>query len=84
MVKQSPRAWYAKLSHALLLNNFTKSASDSTMFVQTINKTITVVLVYVDDIIIVGNDDNQIMNVKNYLKEKFDIKDLGKLRYFLV
>jgi Reverse transcriptase (RNA-dependent DNA polymerase) len=82
-LKQLPCAWYAKLSHALLLNNFTKSTSDSTMFVQIINNTIIVVLIYVDDIIIVGNDDNQIVNVKNYLKEKFDIKVLEKLRYFL-
>jgi Reverse transcriptase (RNA-dependent DNA polymerase) len=41
------------------------------------------VLIYVDDIIIVGNDLEEIKRVKMQLKENFDIKDLGLLKYFL-
>jgi Reverse transcriptase (RNA-dependent DNA polymerase) len=39
--------------------------------------------VYVNDIIITGNNKKEIKNVKDYLKNEFDIKDLGKLKYFL-
>jgi Reverse transcriptase (RNA-dependent DNA polymerase) len=39
--------------------------------------------VYVNDIIITGNNEKEIKNVKDYLKNEFDIKDLGKLKYFL-
>jgi Reverse transcriptase (RNA-dependent DNA polymerase) len=41
------------------------------------------ILVYVDDIIITGNNLEKIKKVKTQLKEKFDIKDLGILKYFL-
>lgn len=37
----------------------------------------------VDDLIIFGNDENKIQLLKDYLHEKFHIKDLGKLKYFL-
>nr|GEX56528.1 hypothetical protein [Tanacetum cinerariifolium] len=40
-------------------------------------------LVYVDDIIISGNDTSEIENIKTFLSSKFQIKDLGKLKYFL-
>jgi ribosomal protein S8 len=41
------------------------------------------VLVYVDDIIITENNLKEINRVKMQLKEKFDIKDLRLLKYFL-
>jgi Reverse transcriptase (RNA-dependent DNA polymerase) len=82
-LKQSSHVWYAKLSHALLLNNFVKSSADQTMFVQHTKNSTIVVLIYVDDIIITENNDIQIANVKAFLKKKFDIKDLRKLKYFL-
>ncbi|XP_049935326.1 uncharacterized mitochondrial protein AtMg00810-like [Nymphaea colorata] len=42
-----------------------------------------VILVYVDDLIIAGNDEPGIASVKQYLHSKFHIKDLGILKYFL-
>ena len=44
---------------------------------------ITIVLVYVDDIIITGNNLEEIKSVKTQLKNKFEMKDLGHLNYFV-
>ncbi|KAL9996375.1 putative RNA-directed DNA polymerase [Helianthus debilis subsp. tardiflorus] len=40
-------------------------------------------LIYVDDVIIMGNDSNKIKNTKVFLNNKFSIKDLGPLKFFL-
>ncbi|GKA64921.1 ribonuclease H-like domain-containing protein [Tanacetum coccineum] len=40
-------------------------------------------LVYVDDIVVTGNCVNEIDKFKSFLKSKFNIKDLGSLKYFL-
>ena len=40
-------------------------------------------MLYVDDLIITGDSQFEIDNVKRDLKQKFEIKDLGILKYFL-
>jgi hypothetical protein len=40
-------------------------------------------VVYVDDIVITEDDSGGIARLKQFLKEQFHMKDLGKLRYFL-
>ncbi|KAG7599415.1 Reverse transcriptase RNA-dependent DNA polymerase [Arabidopsis suecica] len=82
-LKQSPRAWYHKLSTTLLGRGFKRSEADHTLFTLPSQEGIVVILVYVDDIIISGNDKVGIQDTKDFLKSVFDIKDLGELKYFL-
>ena len=42
-----------------------------------------ILIVYVDDIILSGNDMGELQNLKKYLSEEFEVKDLGNLKYFL-
>lgn len=41
------------------------------------------IIVYVDDIVVIGNDEVKVAQLKSILKRKFEIKDLGSLKYFL-
>lgn len=41
-----------------------------------------ILIIYVDDIFVMGNDMVEMERVKKRLHSEFEIKDLGKLRYF--
>ncbi|GKD15051.1 retrovirus-related pol polyprotein from transposon TNT 1-94 [Tanacetum coccineum] len=62
---------------------FEQSKHDYSVFVKAKGDSFTVALVYVDDILITGNSDEEITQVKKALEDKFTIKDLGLARYFL-
>ncbi|GJT19242.1 ribonuclease H-like domain-containing protein [Tanacetum coccineum] len=82
-LKQAPRQWNAKLTQTLIEHGFIQSKSDYSLFTKTDHNSFIALLVYVDDIIITGNDVGKIEKFKAYLNTKFKIKDLGKLKYFL-
>ena len=42
-----------------------------------------ILIVYVDDIVLIGDDDEEIDKLKNILEKEFEINDLGNLKYFL-
>lgn len=46
-------------------------------------KDIFLIAIYVDDIIIVSADLNEIQKFKNHLSQAFEIKDLGEIKYCL-
>ena len=82
-LKQSPRAWHAKLSTTLEALGFQKSSVDSSLYVKLKPNDSLMVLIYVDDLIITGHDSGSIKQLKESLQQKFPIKDLGQLKYFL-
>nr|GEW01690.1 ribonuclease H-like domain-containing protein [Tanacetum cinerariifolium] len=56
---------------------------DHSLYTKESNGSFVTLLFYVDDIMLTGNDINEINKVKSFLKSKFKIKDLGELKYFL-
>jgi hypothetical protein len=82
-LKQASRQWYSKLSSSLVSLGYTPSQSDHSLYIKSTANSFTALLVYVDDIVLAGNSIHEIQSVKMFLDQKFKIKDLGKLRYFL-
>jgi hypothetical protein len=82
-LKQSPRAWFGRFSKAMLGFGYKQSHADHTLFTKRSAGKIAVLIVYVDDIIMTGNDEEEIHNLKSRLAQEFEIKDLGSMRYFL-
>ena len=44
---------------------------------------ITCLIIYVDDIIINGDDEKEMVQLRHQLFQEFEMKDLGRLKYFL-
>jgi len=81
--KQTPRAWSDKIGQYLVTSGFQTSNADFSLYVKKIDHGIVIIVIYVDDLIITGNSDAKISDLKKLLKQKFEMKDLGKLHYFL-
>ncbi|KAJ0609721.1 putative RNA-directed DNA polymerase [Helianthus annuus] len=82
-LKQAPRKWNERLNGVLVDYGFVQSKCDHSMYVLAKNEVFVVLLVYVDDIVVTGNSIDEVDKVKAILNLNFQIKDLGKLKYFL-
>ncbi|RVX06732.1 Retrovirus-related Pol polyprotein from transposon TNT 1-94 [Vitis vinifera] len=80
-LKQAPRAWFEKLHRALLSFGFVSAKSDQSLFLRFTPNHITYVLVYVDDILVIGSDTAAITSLIAQLNSEFSLKDLGEVHY---
>ena len=61
---------------------FVGSMSDTSLFLRRVRTYLLLVLIYVDDIIITGNDSRTVTRLIQELDREFSLKDLGLLYYF--
>ena len=62
---------------------YEQSNSDHTLFLKKDDGQITCLIIYVDDMVITGNNEREIKELKKKLFMEFEMKDLGNLKYFL-
>jgi hypothetical protein len=82
-LKQSPRAWNQKLDVFIKSIEFMKSEADPNVYVAQLRDVKFFIVVYVDDLILVCNDQNKLLQIKKELNQKFEMKDLEELHFFL-
>ena len=62
---------------------YRQSNSNHTLFLKKRGELITCLIIYVDDMIITRSDKKEITGLKDKLFKEFEMKDLGRLKYFL-
>jgi hypothetical protein len=82
-LKQDPRVWYIWLSDYLVSIGFHSSKLDTSLFKTFLGAEIFYLLVYVDDILLIGNNSDMFHQWIQLLNSKFKFQDLGIVYYFL-
>lgn len=82
-LKQASRQWFTRLSTFLTSHGFHQFSADHSLFLRFHGNITTALLVYVDDIILTGNNLDEIHSITTLLDQTFKIKDLGNLKFFL-
>ncbi|RVX21440.1 Retrovirus-related Pol polyprotein from transposon TNT 1-94 [Vitis vinifera] len=77
-LKKAPRQWYKKFDSFMVEHGFGRTTSDHCVFVKKFsNEEFVILLLYVDDMLIVGHDTSKIDKLKKELSKSFEMKDLG-------
>lgn len=82
-LKQASRQWNTEFTKFLIQLGFVQSKRNYSLFTKRNKGRFIAALVYVDDVLITGDDAPGISALKQVLNEAFTIKDLGLARYFL-
>ncbi|PKI48780.1 hypothetical protein CRG98_030822 [Punica granatum] len=82
-LKQAPSAWYNKIDTYLQNLKFEKSLSESTLYVKKEMDSIVILSLYVDDLLVTGDNKIQVEKLMGDLHKVFEMTDLGEMSYFL-
>jgi hypothetical protein len=82
-LKQSPRTWYKEIDCYLQHCGWHQSSGDPSLYFPWKNQSIVILVIYVNDLLITGNDPVLIAHVKDQLQTKYCMKDLGALERYL-
>lgn len=82
-LKQSGRNWNNMLHGFLTDQNFAQSVADPCLYTKCECDTVTMTLIWVDDIIVAASNDDALNAIKKSFKDRFKMKDMGMLSWFL-
>lgn len=83
-LKQAPRQWYKKFDSFMEKHGYGKTTSDHCVFIKKFSDgDYIILLLYVDDMLIVGHDTKKIQSLKKDLNKSFAMKDLGPAKQIL-
>ncbi|KAJ4812770.1 polyprotein [Rhynchospora pubera] len=82
-LKQAPRAWYSRLDKYLKENGFSRCDHEYALYVKKEKDDILFVCIYVDDLILTGNNPQMYANFKRAMAKEFEMSDMGLMSYYL-
>ena len=84
-LKQAPRQWYKKFDSFMVSHGYKKTSSDHCVFIKRYSDDdFIILLLYVDDILVIGHNMSKIDKLKEELSKSFAMKDLGSAKKILV
>jgi len=82
-LKQSPRAWFERFTQFVRKQAHTPGQADHTMFIRhSLEGKTTILIEYIDDIILTKDDLSEMKNLIKQLASEFEIKYFGHSKYF--
>jgi hypothetical protein len=82
-LKQASKQWYLKFHKIIRTFGFTENVVDNYIYVKFKGSRFTILVLYVDDILLACSDKDMLHGTKNFRTSKFDMKDLGEASYVL-
>jgi len=83
-LKQAPRQWYKKFESFMTKHSFKKTIADHCVFINGYEDgNFIILLLYVNDMLIIGQSKTKIFGLKNTLSKSFSMKDLGHAKQIL-
>ncbi|KAL4561013.1 hypothetical protein LXL04_033173 [Taraxacum kok-saghyz] len=83
-LKQAPRQWYKKFDSFMASHEYKRTDADHCVYLKKFpDGKFVILLLYVDDMLIVGQDATMIDNLKKDMSKFFDMKDLGPAQQIL-
>ena len=82
-LKQTPRAWYERLSKFLISSGFKIGKIDTTLFIKPKDKDMLIVQIYVDDIIFGATNGSLCEEFTKSMHSEFEMSMIGELNFFL-
>jgi hypothetical protein len=82
-LKQASRQWYLKFNRIIRNFGFKENVEDNCVYIKFKNGKHIFLILYVDDILLASSDVSLLLQTKNFLSSKFDMKDLGEASFVL-
>ena len=82
-LKQASRSWNIRFDEVVKGFDFTKNEEESCVYKKVSGSSVVFLILYVDDILLIGNNIPMLESVKTSLKNSFSMKDLGEAAYIL-
>ncbi|GJQ99179.1 retrotransposon protein, putative, ty1-copia subclass [Tanacetum coccineum] len=82
-LKQASRQWNKRFDDEIKKFGFSQNADEPCVYLKASGSNVTFLILYVDDILIMGNNIPMLQDVKSYLGRCFAMKDLGEAAYIL-
>lgn len=82
-LKQTSHTWFQRFYQVIVCYGFKRVDADYSLFIYRQSGHVILILVYVDDIVITGDSEDAVHQIKMVFHKEFSMKDLDLLKYFL-